>query len=524
MIKKNSIIALFCLLNVCLINCKSDTKNSETEKLETQQKPNIILFMVDDMGWQDTSVPFWTKKTTFNNIYETPNMERLAEQGMKFTQAYATAVCSPTRISLMTGMNAARHRVTNWILRRNISQVAPPKGLRMPQWNLNGIQPTDSIERSTHVTSLPLILKDHGYKTIHVGKAHFSALGTPGEDPLNLGFDVNIAGHAAGAPGSYYGEKNFKKKLNEDNIWDVPGLEKYHGKNIYLSEALTQEAILSVDDAIKANQPFYLYMAHYAVHTPIQGDPRFEQKYIDKGLHPTEAKYASMVEGMDKSLGDLMNHLKKIAIADNTIILFMSDNGGLSAVARGGEAHTHNKPLSSGKGSAHEGGIREPMLVKWPGVTKANTATDSYVIIEDFFPTILEMADISDFKTIQKVDGKSFVPILKGRTVNDNQRALFWHYPNNWGPTGPGIGASSTIRKGDWKLIYYHIDSRFELFNIKEDIGESKNLAASEKEKLKDLAEELGNYLRSVNAQMPTNTKTNQAVPWPDNQEVIQHL
>ena len=512
-----------CIALVGLMSCKAEKKQDEA-KAPLLEKPNIILFMVDDMGWQDTSVPFWTEKTPFNERYNTPNMERLAHEGMKFTQAYACSVCSPTRVSLISGMNAARHRVTNWTLRRNISEVQPPKGLNMPEWNLNGVQPTDSIERSTYITALPQILKDHGYGTIHVGKAHFGALTTPGENPKSFGFDVNIAGHAAGAPASYYGKQHFKKSLESDNIWDVPGLERHHGKDVFLTEALTQEAIHAIDSTHKTGKPFYLYMAHYAVHTPIQGDPRFEQKYIDTGLDPIEAKYASMIEGMDKSLGDLMNYLDQNGMAENTIILFMSDNGGLSAVARGGEPHTHNKPLSSGKGSAHEGGIREPMIVKWPGVTQENSNTDKQVIIEDFFPTILEMAGIEKYNAVQTVDGKSFVSVLKAQDDNSGERSLFWHYPNNWGPSGPGIGATSTIRKGDYKLIYYHLDSHFELFNITEDIGETTNLVDTETEKLKALASELGHYLRSVNAQMPTRTETNQQVPWPDAEELMSQI
>ncbi len=508
--------ALFCCALIVFFSC---SKNPENISI----KPNIIVFMVDDMGWQDTSVPFWKEKTPFNEIYHTPNMERLADEGMKFTQAYATPVCTPTRVSLISGMNAARHRVTNWTLRRNTSMVKPPKGLQMPKWNLNGAQPTDSIERSVHITPLPQLLKDNGYLTIHTGKAHFGALSTPGADPTNLGFNINIAGHAAGAPGSYYGTKSFKNTRRKEAIWDVPGLEKYHGKDIFLTEALTREAILAMDKAVDNNIPFYLYMAHYAVHTPIQGDSRFEQKYLEMGLDSIEAKYASMVEGMDKSLGDLMDHLDKREISDNTIILFISDNGGLSAVARGGERHTHNKPLSSGKGSVREGGIREPMLVKWPGVTQKNSTTNSFVIIEDFFPTILELAGISDYSTIQHVDGKSFTDVLKGNERDDSNRALFWHYPNNWGPKGPGIGATSTIRKGDWKLIYYHIDQHFELFNIKDDIGEISNLAFEKKSKLEELAKSLGAYLRSVDAQMPTNTNTGELVPWPDEDNVLMH-
>jgi arylsulfatase A-like enzyme len=484
-------------------------------------QPNIIVFLVDDMGWQDTSVPFWDKKTPFNLRYKTPNMERMANEGMKFTQAYATPVCTPTRVSLISGMNAARHRVTNWTLRRNTHMVRPPKGLIMPNWNVNGAQATDSIENAVHITPLPQLLKDNGYLTIHAGKAHFGALTTPGADPVTLGFDINIAGHAAGAPGSYYGTQNFANSKRKEGIWDVPGLEKYHGKDIYLTEAITQEALLAVDQAVEKKKPFYLYLAHYAVHTPIQGDPRYLQPYIDEGMDTVEAQYASMIEGMDKSLGDLMDYIDDKKLSDNTVIIFMSDNGGLSAVARGGERHTHNKPLSSGKGSVREGGIREPMLVKWPKVVNAGSSTNSFVIIEDFFPTLLEIANIPDVKTIQKVDGKSFLPILKGKVADNEERSLFWHYPNNWGPTGPGIGASSVIRKGDWKLIYYHIDGRFELFNLHNDIGESNNLIYDHPEIVVDLSKRLGNYLRSVNAQMPSRTESGEQVYWPDHPSVL---
>lgn len=481
------------------------------------EKPNIILFLVDDMGWQDTSVPFYHERTPFNDTYHTPNMERLAAQGMKFTQAYSHSVCSPTRVSLMSGMNAARHRVTNWTLRRNASNDRKHETLDLPKWNVNGMQPTDSIENSVYVTPLAQILNDNGYFTIHSGKAHFGALGTPGENPLNLGFDINIAGHAAGAPGSYQGLENFSSnRQNGPSVWDVPGLEKYHGLDINLTEALTREAILAMDSADRLDQPFFLYMSHYAVHAPIEEDSRFIQKYMDRGMDETEAKYASMLESMDKSLGDIMDYVNNHGLADNTIILFTSDNGGLSAVARGGEPHTHNKPLSSGKGSAHEGGIREPMIVSWPDVVQEGSTTDSYLLIEDFYPTILEMAKIQDYKTVQKIDGLSFTAILKGEKTSLDERALFWHFPNSWGPTGPGIGASSTIRKGDWKLIYYHADQSFELFNIPNDIGESTNLADQEIEIKNKLAKELGDYLRSADAQMPSEKSTGERIAWPD--------
>lgn len=489
---------------------------------KTDDRPNIILFMVDDMGWQDTSLPFWKEKTDFNSIYSTPSMERLADQGMIFTQAYACAICSPTRVSLMTGMNAAHHRVTNWTLKRDAMMVNPPKGLTIPRWNMNGIAVDKNLNNAIYTPQpLPKVLQSSGYTTIHCGKAHFAAIGTAAADPSNIGFTVNIGGHAAGAPASYYGTSNFAKKRSSD--WNVPGLEAYHGKDIFLTEALTQEAIKAVDRSIDEDKPFFLYMAHYAVHTPIMGDNRFEQKYLDAGLDPKEAKYASLIEGMDKSLGDLIDHVEERGISDNTIIIFMSDNGGLSAHARGGEPHTHNYPLSSGKGSIHEGGIREPMIVKWPSAVKSGSKCDQYLIIEDFYPTIVEMAGVKQLAgDCQPIDGVSFTGMLKGKNPVSSERPLFWHYPNNWGPSGPGIGTYSAIRKGDWKLIYYYSDSSFELFNIDKDISEKRNLASKKAKLTKELATELSDYLREVSAQRPTDNKTQKLVPYPD--EMVEEI
>ena len=393
-------IVLWCLsVGFLALGCKEKVM---PKGVVVPDNPNIVLFFVDDMGWQDTSVPFWNQRTPYNDLYHTPNMERLAEAGMKFTQAYSTAVCSPTRVSLMTGMNAARHRVTNWTLYKDKLQPMETnhKTLQFPEWNVNGLSPVAGIANAVYATPLPQVLKEAGYVTIHAGKAHLGAIGTPGEDPLKLGFEINIAGHAAGAPASYLGTDNFGNGVEGKEVWAVPGLEKYHGKDIFLTEAITQEAQLAMDDALERNKPFFLYMAHYAVHTPIMADGRFVQKYYDKGLDSTEAKYAALVEGMDKSLGDIMDYLEAKNISENTVVMFMSDNGGLSAVARGGEKHTHNKPLSSGKGSAHEGGIREPMLVKWPGKIAPKTVTDQQVIIEDFYPTILEMAGVENYETV----------------------------------------------------------------------------------------------------------------------------
>lgn len=482
-----------------------------------EEKPNIVLFLVDDMGWQDTSVPFADEVTPFNKRYRTPNMERLAEDGVKFTNAYACSICSPTRISLMTGMNAARHRVTNWTLRKNASNDRKHPVLDFPEWNVNGLSPDRGIERTFHARALPDYLKEAGYETIHVGKAHFGAVGTPGEDPLNIGFTINIAGHAAGGPGSFLGTQNFSAIWRDgDEIWDVPGLEKYHGKDIFLTEVLTREGLASVGKAVREEKPFFLYMSHYAVHVPFAEDSRFIERYKSMGLDEKEAMYAAMVEGMDKSLGDILDYLNENRLSENTIVMFMSDNGGLSAHGRGGEPHTHNRPLSSGKGSAHEGGVRVPMIVKWPGFAEAGGVNENPVIIEDFFPSILEMAGLGD--SVVEVDGKSLVPFLRGSPASSSGRPLFWHVPNNWGGRGPGIGPSSTILKNGWKLIYYHNPERvprYELFNLEEDLGETENLADSNPEKRDALAKELAAYLKSVDAQMPTIKASGELVELP---------
>lgn len=503
-------------LGACAAMLIPSVSSSATEAAR-EPKPNIIFFLVDDMGWQDTSVPFWTEVTPFNKRYRTPSMERLASSGMKFTQAYACSVCSPTRVSLMSGMNAARHRVTNWTLQRDQKVDGKDDALDFPAWNMNGLQPVDTIRQSVYVTTLAQILHDNGFFTIHCGKAHFGAMGTPAANPLNLGFDINIAGHAAGAPGSYQGEKYFgnSAKGAYSPPWGVPGLEKYHGDTINLTEVLTREAQKAMDMAILQQKPFFLYMAHYAVHAPLEPDKRFYASYKAMGMEEPEARYASMVEAMDKSLGDLMDYIVKKGIAENTIILFMSDNGGLSATARGGQPHTHNLPLKSGKGSAFEGGIREPMIVKWPGKVKPASVCNDYLVAEDFFPSILEMAGIKEYKTVQVTDGKSFVPMLMQTGTTAAGRDLYWHYPNKWGPVGPGIGATSTIRSGDWKLIHWYRDGKNELYNIPLDIGENTDVSSLHPEIVQALANKLGRYLRSVNAQLPVDKHTGKNCPYP---------
>ncbi|MHC4581767.1 MAG: sulfatase, partial [Planctomycetota bacterium] len=432
-------------------------------------------------------------------------------EGMKFTQAYACAVCSPTRVSLMTGLNAARHRVTNWTLRRNVSPDPAHKTLRMPHWNVNGLSPVHGVERTIHARTLPMFLREAGYLTIHVGKAHWGAKGTPGEDPLQLGFDIDIAGHAAGGPGSYYGKYNFSAAWRGgDRIWDIPGLEQYHGKDIYLNEALTIEANKTIEKVASENKPFYLYMSHYAIHAPWEKDERFYDKYKKAGLSDFNAAYASMIESMDKSLGDIMAHLKRLKIDSNTIIVFMSDNGAPKQAAP-------NRPLRGHKLTAYEGGIRVPMIVKWPGVTEPGSICSDQVIIEDIFPTLLEIAGVRHYRQIgDTIDGVSFVPLLKHKTAPVKERPLFWHFPHCYDQP-----PYSAIRKGDFKLIYFHNDQHFELYNLREDIGESENLAADRADVVRSLAGLLGRFLADCNADMPVIRSTGSAVPLPSKKESL---
>lgn len=487
--------------------------------MQAQAPPNIIVFLVDDMGWQDTSVPFWKEETPLNRRYRTPNMERLAADGMKFTSAYATPVCTPTRVSLMTGINAARHHITNWTsIHKNAPTDKEDDVFERPEWNYNGFSPEEGVPNTIYATALPQILRENGYFTIHAGKAHWGSMGTPGSNPHNLGFIVNISGNATGHPQSFRGEDNYGNMPGKTSFHAVQGLNEYYGTETFLTEALTREAIKALDAPLRNGQPFFLNMAHYAVHTPIQADMRFYQKYLDDGLDETEAKYASMVEGMDKSLGDIMDFLKARDAEKNTVVIFMSDNGGLSlSPLRGGEAHTHNLPLRAGKGSVYEGGIRVPMIVKWPGVVKPGTTTDQYVIAEDYFPTLLAIAGVKKYRKAQSLDGKSFVAILKDPAHRDEERPLIWHYPNKWQPEdGPGINYKSAIRQGDWKLVYHMKSGKVELFNLKEDIGEAKDLSDQHPAKAAALSRLLSSHLRKWKAPMPVVKETKRRVAFSD--------
>ncbi len=475
--------------------------------LASAQHPNVVVFLVDDMGWQETSVPFHSERTPLNERYRTPNMERLAASGVKFTQAYAYAVCSPTRVSLMTGQSASRHRVTNWTLRKDVQPDHAHPQVRAADWNWNGLSPEPGVPRTVHApTPLPLLLKQSGYRTIHVGKAHFGARGTPGAEPLNCGFDVNIGGHAAGGPGSYHGQHDYSAAWrNADRIWDVPHLEAYHGTETNLTEALTIEALRAVKQAVDAQQPFFLYLSHYAIHAPWEKDQRFFEPYVEAGLSEFEATYASMVAGMDKSLGDLLDLLEREEIEDETIVIFLSDNGQPSQAPR-------NRPLRGHKLTPYEGGLRVPMLVRWPGVAPAGSVCERMVHVDDLLPTVLELAGVSREAVKGPIDGESFAPLLRdpAKPAPEEPRALFWHYPNTYDQP-----PYTVVRHGRWKLIYQHVDRRFELFDLERDLGETTDLAAEAPEKVRELAGLMTEHLRETDAVMTVDKETGRPVELP---------
>ena len=489
------------------------------DSLSGASRPNIILFMVDDMGWQDTSLPFWTERTPYNDVYETPNMERLARQGMMFTQAYACPLSSPTRCSLITGVNNVRHRVTNWTLERDKTTDETSDAVNLPEWNWNGVAQTATVSHTYCGRSFVDLLRGSGYHTIHCGKAHWGAKDTPGENPTHWGFEVNIAGHAAGGLATYLSEFRYghDRDGRPTSLMSTPGLEKYWDTGTFITEALTEEAVGALDKAKLYGQPFFLYMAHYAIHIPIDKDVRYFDKYVAKGMTEKEAAYASLIEGMDKSLGDIMDWLEENGEAGRTVVIFMSDNGGLatSPYWRSGEPFTQNSPLRSGKGSMLEGGIRVPMIVRWPGVVEAGTRCDKYLIIEDFYPTLLEMAGVkADDGYV--TDGISFMPMLTGTGDTSRDRALYWNFPNIWGNEGPGINLNCAIRKNEWKLIYYYATGEKELYDICHDIGEKVNLANERPDVVESLSRELGEYLRAAGGQRPSFKATGEPCPWPD--------
>jgi arylsulfatase A-like enzyme len=446
------------------IQCSGPKK----DKSESQSvKPNILLINIDDMGWRDVGF-------MGSEYYETPNLDALAADGMIFTNAYAaSANCAPSRASMMSGQ---------WTPRHGIYTVGNSERGKSKTRKLIPTKNKEILPDSQYI--LTEALKDAGYTTCHAGKWHLNA------DPTTQGFDVNIGGSHAGNPGSYY--PPYKS---------VPSLTA-PSDDYYLTN-LVMDKTLEFLNSLK-KEPFFLYYSPYAVHTPIHPVKELLSKYENKTEWngQNNAKYATMVENLDTQIGRMIANLKESGKFENTFILFISDNGGLYKV-------TKQWPLRAGKGAYYEGGIREPMFAYWKQKIESGSISEVPVTNLDFYPTILDVAGIE--KPADKVlDGQSILPVLTG-TGQLKERPLFWHFPiyleggnkETQDPvfrTRPG----SAIRFGDWKLIQYFENNDIELYNLKDDVSEENNLAASNPEKVKELTVILENWRAETNAPVPT--------------------
>jgi len=431
-----------------------------------KEQPNIILINIDDMGWKDVGF-------MGSEYYETPNIDRLAGQGMVFTNGYAAAAnCAPSRACLMTGQ---------WPQRHGIYTVGSSERGKSEHRKLIPIKNTETL--SSEHTIITQSLKANGYLTCHAGKWHLS------DSPLDFGFDKNIGGNHSGHPKSYY--PPYKNPQLPD------------GDSLYLTDFIMEKTIEWVGSVEK---PFFLYYSSYAVHTPIQAVEQLLEKYENKAPHNGQgnAKYASMVENLDRNIGLLIDKLIKKGEFDNTFIVFTSDNGGLYGI-------TQQKPLRAGKGSYYEGGIREPFFFVWSGQIESNTKCDVPISNLDIYPTLLSVGKVKSVN--QTLDGKDILPLLKGE-IKTFERPLFWHFPiylqaykkknnQNRDPlfrTRPG----SVVRYGDWKLHYNFEDQAIELYKLKEDIGERHNLAMQNPEKVKELMDLLERWWDETKAPIPT--------------------
>ena len=463
----------------------------------------------------DTSLPFLTDKDSnvvrhpLNDFYRTPNMERMAKQGVRFSTFYAQSVSSPTRASIMTGQNATRHATTNWINAESNNRT--PYG--PSAWNWDGI--------TKNTPTIPRMLQQAGYKTIHVGKAHFGRIGSEGEDPVNIGFDVNIAGSSIGHPGSYHGENGYGH-IKGQKARAVPGLTKYHGTNVFLSDALTLEANEQIDEAVAQKQPFFLYLSHYAVHSPFETDERFIGNYASSGKPQQAQAFATLIEGMDKSLGDLMDHLEAKGIAENTLIIFLGDNG--SDAPLGDEkGHYSSSPLRGKKGSEYEGGMRVPFIAAWGKPDAKSAAQKRLPVVQndvqmqmgtvmDIYPTIMSVAGV-DLPAGHQIDGFDLSTQLQGQNNPNRSEKVLVHFPHEHRGS-----YFTSYRDGDWKLIYYYnpeLPNRpmYELYNLKKDPIEIHNLATTNTKQMVEMINKMSKQLEAEGALYPEDAQGNTLKP-----------
>jgi arylsulfatase A-like enzyme len=443
-----------------------------------RNKPNIILILVDDLGWTDLGC-YGSK------YYETPNIDHLASQGIKFINGYAAcAVCSPTRAAVMTGRYPARLGITDWIRARFQGGKIPENKQNPTQYvggeNRKLLCPPNPLWMELEEVTIAEILKNAGYTTCHIGKWH---LGGDEWYPEKQGFDYNIGGCDYGQPPNYF-DPYFRKKQGV-----IPTLPP-RKEGEYLTDREADEAVKFIQKH-KA-QPFFLYLANYAVHTPIQAKEKVTDKYKNKpATNQKNPKYAAMVESVDDCLGRIIQTLDEEKLAENTLIIFTGDNGGLLPV-------TDNRPLRSGKGYPYEGGIREPLIIRWPGKIKADIQSDEPVTSVDFFPTICEATGIK-LPPDREIDGISLIPVLN-QSDKLNRDALFWHFPHY---RGKDVVPYSIIRSGDWKLIKRYQGKMYELFNLKSDLSETTDLSEKMPEKVRVLNTKLIQWLEDIGAKLP---------------------
>jgi len=441
------------------------------------KKPNFVFILADDLGWRDLGC-------MGSSYYETPNIDKLAGQGMLFSDAYTNAPnCAPTRACLLSGQYTPRHGVYT---------VGSSKRGQTHLRKLIPVQNKTTLD-SKFVT-IAEALKPAGYVSASIGKWHLGK--DPELGPVGQGFDVNIAGNTSGSPrrGGYF--VPYKNK----NLPDGPQGE-------YLTDRLTDEAIRFIQS--NKDRPFFLYLPHYAVHTPLQAKKEIIEKYRQKqaGSGHNNPTYAAMIESVDQGVGRIMSRLDELGLAENTVVFFFSDNGGVGGYRElgiKGKEITSNAPLRGGKGMLYEGGIRVPLLVRWPKKVEPGSVCETPVIGIDFYPTILEMATVSRHRD-QILDGESIVPLLR-QTAKLKRQAIFWHFPaylegkkGTWRTTPAGA-----VRQGDYKLLEFFEDGRLELYDLKDDISERNNLAQKLPAKTRALHELLMKWRKELQAPVPT--------------------
>ena len=431
---------------------------------------NVVFFLIDDLGWKDIGA-------SGSNYYKTPHIDQLAKEGMRFTNGYAACnVCSPTRAAIMAGKYPARLLLTQWL----------PSG----RWDAK----KNKLQEARYLSNLPLeeftvaeALREGGYKTAFMGKWHLGPL--PYYYPEHQGFDINVAGRDYGAPGSYWYpfEGSWRIPTTDFKVFKESPIEGKEGD--YLTDRLMEEG----DKFIRENseKPFFLMMSLYAVHSPLQGKPEKVARYekVPKEQRQGDPRYAAMVETVDDGVGRLMTALREMEIEESTLVIFTSDNGGMSKA-------TDNSPLRANKGSNYEGGLRVPVIVKWPGVTEPGSISDEPVISTDFYPTILGATGLPK-RPLQHVDGVDLSSVLKGRSRIDRP-SLFWHYPHY--NQHPENFPATVIRKGHWKLIEILDTGELELYNLALDVGEQNNLADAHSGLTQSLLAEMRAWREEVNA------------------------